>query len=30
MNIIKKILVEEKRGVCDLTSGENILTQLDK
>ena len=28
--IIKKILVEEERGVCDLTSGENILTQLDK
>ena len=28
--IIQKILVEEKRGVCDLTSGENILTQLDK
>jgi len=28
--IIKKILIEEERGVCDLTSGENILTQLDK
>ena len=28
--IIKKILVEEERGVCNLTSGENILTQLDK
>ena len=28
--IIKKIIVEEERGVCDLTSGENILTQLDK
>ena len=28
--IIKKILIEEERGVCDLTSGENILAQLDK
>ena len=28
--IIQKIIVEEKRGVCDLTSGENILTQIDK
>ena len=28
--IIKKILIEEERGVCNVTSGENILTQLDK
>ena len=28
--IIKKILIEEERGICNVTSGENILTQLDK
>ena len=28
--IIKKILIEEERGVCNVTSGENILTQIDK